>query len=314
LNRLLNYFIMAKTSEGRAERTINDYKSYIGDFLQWIDEEMDVKSPTRIKKNMIREYINFMRFEKGWSPGTVNMRLRNIKAFYNFLASEDEEIIEKSPMKGIKLIKEDTDKVNALTAEQVKRLLEQPNKKTFPGFRDYVLMLMILDTGVRIGELMQLTLNDVDIEQRSIIIPESVAKTRKTRVLPLSSYLTKEVIKLISLRADDWPSDNLFTSYTGTALQSNSFRKRLYEYGIKAGFKTRAYPYQLRHTFATLYLTLKQGDAFSLQRLLGHSTLSMTRRYVNYTQSDISEQHAKFSPVQALLGKKDGGKRLRNIK
>lgn len=95
-----------------------------------------------------------------------------------------------------------------------------------------------------------------------------------------------------------------FSAKTGKPMCRSKARKLLLRYGRAAGIEgVRIFPHTLRHTFAVLYIR-NGGDSFSLQEILGHSTLEMTRRYVNLASRDVAEQHKKFSPMDALLGKK----------
>ena len=316
---LLNRFLNAKKSDGCAPRTIIDYETHAKKFWNWVQEECGDLPIADITKDIVRDHINFLRFDKvkwdnhpfhvpqgkGLSAATINIRIRNIKVFFNWL--EDEGYIEHSPVRGIKQHRIDEDAISSLTEDEVVKLLQQPDQRTYTGYRNYVLMLLILDTGIRIGEV--LSLRTSDFIDSAITIPNIVAKTRKTRELPLSKTVSLEIKQLIRERLSEWKTDLIFTSYDGKPLTSSGFNHQLSKYAQSAEITKRVFPYLLRHTFAILYLKLRQGDAFSLQRMLGHSTLSTTRKYVHITNLDLKEMHNLYSPVEALIGASTNGRR-----
>ncbi|MFZ5642071.1 MAG: tyrosine-type recombinase/integrase [Bacillota bacterium] len=310
---LLNRFLNSKKSDGCASRTISDYEFHARKFWKWVQEECEGLSFQDVSKDIVREHINYLRFDKvkwdnhpyhkpqgsGLSAATINLRIRNLKVFFNWLAGEG--YVENSLMQGMKQHKIDDDVINSLTEDEVLKLIKQPNLNTYTGYRDYVLMLFILDTGIRIGEA--LSLSDNDFCKTSIIVPSNISKTRKAREIPLSKTVSLEIEQLIKEKFKNWDTHKIFTTYSGKPLTPSGFNHRLSKYADKAGITRRIYPYLLRHTFALLYLKLKHGDAFSLQRILGHSSLNTTRKYVHMSNIDLKEMHNIYSPIESLISK-----------
>jgi hypothetical protein len=163
--------------------------------------------------------------------------------------------------------------------------------------RDGALLLLTLDTGIRPSEVLSLRPADVDLATRTLTVGAEVAKTRRTRTLPLSPTTVAALRHLLAARPGAWGADvPLFASETGGRLFG--LRERPERYGRVLGVRGR--PYDLRHSFALLYLR-QGGDAFSLQRLLGHTDLSMTRRYAALVEADVRDAHEAASPLVRLL-------------
>jgi integrase/recombinase XerD len=126
---------------------------------------------------------------------TVNVRIRTLKAFFNWCFKNGHT--KTNLADGIKLQKVDNDRIMAFTLEQVQKLLSIPDQKTYAGFRDYVLMMCLLDTGLRCQELLSLTVDDVNFHELTLTVPWDKAKTRKTRTVPISKKVAKLLAELI---------------------------------------------------------------------------------------------------------------------
>jgi integrase/recombinase XerD len=160
--------------------------------------------------------------------------------------------------------------------------------------RDRAILLLLLDTGIRASELVDMTVRDVDVRNRRIVV---TGKGRKSRSLPISPETAKAIWRYLTTeRANDRMSDPLFTSAeTGqgmTRLTLLVFLKRL---GKRAGVAD-VHPHRFRHTFAVMYLR-NGGNAFELQMALGHTSLGATQTYMHLAQADLEKKHQEASPV-----------------
>lgn len=117
------------------------------------------------------------------------MRLRTLKAIFNQL--ENDEIIEMNPVRNVKLFRTDEDLVKAFTPTQLKALLKQPNQKEYVGYRDYVAMILLLDSGMRANELIGLKCEDIDFQSKLITLSGQQNKNRKSRIIPISHLSVK---------------------------------------------------------------------------------------------------------------------------
>lgn len=312
-------FIAAKTAERTAERTLKDYARHLRYMQDWLKQNHNVQKIIEVTQPMLREYIAWMTYDKeqyeghpykpkagrrGLSPATVNIRIRTMKAFFNWCLRNG--YIRKSPMDDIKQQKVDVDSVTGFTDSQIRRLLEAPDTSTFVGFRDYVIMMTLLDTGLRISELFSLTKADVDFENLTLTVPWEKAKTRKKRTVPISAQTAKLLLELMRENDDFGPDvQHLFLTGLGDPLSPMSFDDRLKLYGEQTGVsdEVSVSAHKFRHTFAIQWIKAG-GDPFSLQKILGHTDMSMVRRYVQLSQADVTDKHKQFSPVNKLFRKK----------
>ncbi|MFS0688291.1 tyrosine-type recombinase/integrase [Sporosarcina sp. 179-K 8C2 HS] len=189
-----------------------------------------------------------------------------------------------------------------MTAEELKSLLEAPDKRTYTGFRDFVVMTLLIDTMARINEILSLKILNVDFSNEMVTIPASIAKNRKSRIIPIQKHTAKLLRELIK-EIDDFDSEYIFLANYGEPLTPNNFRNQLRRHYIKtAGIKKRVHPHLFRHTAATMFLEAG-GDIRHLQLLLGHSDLRMVMRYTHLSNQALKEQHARYSALNQVTGK-----------
>lgn len=320
LDAQINNFIYAKRVKRLSEKTIKTYGQSLNAFAKWYVQQ----EQKTIDSELLRAYIHYLTYEKrrwddhptspvgekGLSNRTVNNTIRNLKVFFNFLV--DEKIISAAPSMALDYQTEDKDTFEVFTDEDIINLLSAPNKRVYTGRRDYVMMLVLIDTGLRIGELTSLLCSDIDFKMSHIVIRAEIAKNKKTRVIPISRKTLKELqdlIEYMNIEEDDY----IWLTQFGERYYADTFSKMLKKYGKRAGVAdARVSPHTFRHYFAVKFLKLG-GDPIALMRILGHTSLHMTERYVRYTQSDLSEQHKPASPVTNLIDKgneKKRGKRM----
>jgi len=225
---------------------------------------------------------------------SIETYARAIRAFFGYLHRE--ELIDHNPMVKVKMPRVTKKVVPTLLDREVERLLAQPKKKTDRGFRDYALMLTLVDTAGRLSEIANLSVDDVDIENGYLKV---LGKGGKERYTPFGYKVVKALLKYkLKHRPTPVGTDRFWLTITGAPLEADRIEKIVKEYGRKAGLK-RCYPHKLRHTSSVLYLR-NGGDPFSLQKKLGHSSLQMTRHYANLADSDVRAQHLKYGVADRL--------------
>jgi len=287
LSQALEEFLLARQADGLAQRTLNDYRWHVETFLK--------ASPNITTYEALQKAV-FHYFSQPCSAGYRNIKLKYLKAFFNWCVSQG--YLPANPAAGIKKAKEDLSNIRHVPLEALKKLLQQPDKHSYTGLRDYCLMLVQIDTGARPGELFQVRVNDLNLEARELYIRPEVAKTRVGRTLVLSPFTCQALLRFLKIRPKWWSEEvPLFATENGRPLNASWWSKRLAKYCKKAGVKVT--PYGLRHSFAIEFLK-EANDPFALQRILGHKDLTMTRRYIRYLQDDIREAHEKASPVAKL--------------
>lgn len=174
----------------------------------------------------------------------------------------------------------------------IKKFLSAIDTSTFAGLRDYIMCLFILDTGIRPSEVVQLKKEDINIAMCQVYLSGEITKTRTPRTVPMSEKIIAEIRKLISYELEEWHNPYLFCTSEGSQLTTFSFRHNLHKVALRSGINLT--PYDFRHIFATTYIR-NGGDAFTLQRIMGHTKPSMTMVYVNLNSNDLNIAHKKIN-------------------
>jgi integrase/recombinase XerD len=294
LVEMFERFLVAKRAEALAKRTLEDYQTHFGYFYEFIDGDIKAED---ITADLLREYLSYMIHDRGLKPMTVNLRVRTIRAFMRFCFTEG--YIKDPVHEKFKPIKTPDDTIQALTPSEMKVLLLVIDESYYAGYRDKIMIYALLDTMVRISELIAIKRENVDLKAGSIQLEALDTKTRKARNVPLSSQTIKLLAEYI-VETSDFDSEYLFLTNDGRQMSANTFRRNMQEYGEKAQIKNkRVSPHTLRHTGALFYI-MNGGDPFSLQKILGHSDMSMVRKYIQMTDNDVKRQHNAFSPLNRL--------------
>ena len=247
-----------------------------------------------VSREQITGYMTQLK-EKGLAAATIARKLAAIKAFYRFMTAEGymdanpAEVVEAGT-KGIKLPR-------VLSEDEVVRLLSQPDITTAEGFRDRTMLEVLYATGMRVSELINLTLERVDLNMKYII---AFGKGSKERIVPLGSvaaeflqqYLEKVRPKLTHV---DRNTNIVFLAFGGHELTRQRFWQIIRAYGRKANINKALTPHILRHSFAT-HLLDNGADLRSVQELLGHSDISTTQIYTHLTNKRLRDIYAKAHP------------------
>lgn len=247
-----------------------------------------------VNREQITGYMTQLK-ERGLAAATIARKLAAIKAFYRFMTAEGymdanpAEVVEAGT-KGIKLPR-------VLSEDDVVRLLNQPDITTAEGFRDRTMLEVLYATGMRVSELINLTLERVDLNMKYII---AFGKGSKERIVPLGSvaaeflqqYLEKVRPKLTHA---DRNTNIVFLAFGGHELTRQRFWQIIRGYGRKANINKALTPHILRHSFAT-HLLDNGADLRSVQELLGHSDISTTQIYTHLTNKRLRDIYAKAHP------------------
>lgn len=294
--KALRMFLSFKKAQGISDRTLKDYDYFVSQFFERFPNAFN----DRDLKLAAYEYLS-----DDMRPATYNLRLNNLRGFINFCIKE--EYLTKNPFKEFKRRKVD-DRIVQISVDTLKKLLTLPDLTTFVGVRDYTLILLTLDTGIRPKEAFSLHVGDINFDAMEVYVRSEESKTRIKRTLPISYVTASAINKLINVRSSDWKDVPIFCSEYGNPLNRQSWGKRMRKYSKELGVKI--VPYDLRHCFALQFLR-NGGNSFALQRLLGHTDMAMTKKYVALTQGDLKKQHQESSPLNEIMPKK---RRIRKIK
>ena len=287
-------FVTYCKAKALADRTVQTYTSSLKKlrgFLATADEEPEIPSSVQI-----RGYIVHL-LGAGLAKTSVGIHMRSIRCFCNFLVRED--LVATSPMKNVEIPKAPNRYPEILSVDQVRRLVRAARQPAWTGIRNYAMLLTFLDTGIRLGELVALELEDVNLRDLSIRIRKG--KGDKERYIFMGRKLFQAIRGWLNVRGIATPEKAFYASRKGSRLDLRNVERIIERLAMKAGLQEiRVTPHILRHTMATMYI-VNGGDPFSLQRILGHSSISTTQIYVNLAGVGLREAHAKASPVDRLF-------------
>jgi site-specific recombinase XerD len=194
---------------------------------------------------------------------------------FGFLKREG--FIEKNVLAKVKMPRVPETIIPTFSEKELEKLLLQPDRASNEGFRDYCLLLTLIDTCIRLSELANLKADDIDSEQNLLRV---MGKGQKERFVPFGYRVAKALMKYqMKCRPQPVGTDNFWLRRDGQLLSTNRIQKLINKYGKKAGLD-RCYAHKFRHTGSVMYLR-NGGDIFSLQKKLGHRSLVMTRHYSN---------------------------------
>ncbi|MFC2019621.1 tyrosine-type recombinase/integrase [Chloroflexota bacterium] len=311
LDHLVDNYIHCLDAEGKSPKTTTWYLANLQRFSHYLKGTGFYRPVIAIGVDEARNFIYYLQTEvtrwqghptirdtRTLSPFSIQGYARTIKAFWSWLLVEG--YIDNNPMIRLKLPKTPHKVVATFAPEQVKRMLARLDRKKTNGFRDYVMVLVLLDTGVRLTELVGLQVDDIDFGRSCFLVH---GKGGHERVVPFGREVRRVLWRYTSsVRPNSVLSgaSQVFLKEDGTALRPRSLQSMLTRLGMKAGISgVRCSPHTFRHTFAKQYL-MEGGDVFTLQSILGHSSLEVVKIYINLASGEIAEQHRKFSPVDNM--------------
>jgi site-specific recombinase XerD len=290
-----------------SRRTLQERRILVGRLL-WFLRQQEFES---IGKPELRAYLAYLgrgheqeggrwgdpRRTKPLRPRTVATHYVNLKVFFRWLVAEG--AIELSPMEELPPPVARADQIQPFTDDQVSALLAAA-RRSRNRYRDEAILLVLLATGMRASELCGLTRANLDLGGRSCNV---LGKGNKRRTLPLGRNATRALWSYLRAEERD-PDEPVFMAEgngaAGNAMTRSGLLQLFERLGKAAGLSAvRCSPHTMRHTFAVSFLRAG-GNAFTLQQLLGHTDLQMTRRYVALAQADIDQQHRQFCPADRL--------------
>jgi len=310
LEYLIQGFQLSCQAEGKSPRTVEWYTAFLLRFLRFLQSNSLPTILGYIDKGHIRAFIRYLQTEaktphKGMplSGHTVQGYVRTLKSFFSWVMREG--YLASNTMAGIPVPKAPNKVINSFTAEQIASLAAVCQRENGTGHRNLAMLMLMLDSGLRVSELVAIELNDVDLEEGTIRV--RCGKGARERLVPVGSVVQKLLWKYINQSRPQPISKKItkvFLSYDGLPLTRSGVQQMLRRCGKRAGISgVRCSPHTLRHSFAKNYL-LNGGDIFSLQKILGHSSLASVRTYLSLFAADLKKQHQRFSPVDNMADNK----------
>lgn len=318
LEEAVEFVVKVKRAKNLKGRTLNGYIANMSYFVEWLNKNYPDAKADDITIEILREYILWCAAEKeyygghpfkegldrdrrGLAPTSVNVRIRVLRTFFRTMYEEG--LINSNPAVNLSLMREDVDTVTPLTDDELKLLLRAPDRKYYAQNRDYIIMILILDTGMRLNEICALEVSDIDFQRKLIILPASKNKNRRSRTLPLSVEVLRNLRQLIAETRQYFDTTYVFVTNYGEPLNEKTVQKAMTKYGEKAKLGRAVSPQVLRHNFGTM--AAENGmSVFHLQKIMGHADIKTTRRYVQISEESLMDQHNRHSPIVRVLKRK----------
>lgn len=234
--------------------------------------------------------------QEGRAASTVARKLASIKAFYRFLTAE--RYIRRNPAEVLEAASRGLNLPKVLSVQEVERLLDEPNLGTLDGYRDKTMLELLYATGMRVSELVNVPMKNVDMKMQYVIV---MGKGSKERMLPLGRtalhYLEHylSVVRPQLLHGKPDAAVELFVTGWGGPMTRERFYEIIVAYGKSAGISKRVTPHMLRHSFAT-HLLNNGTDLRIVQELLGHADISTTQIYTHLDVERLREVYDKTHP------------------
>lgn len=291
-----NFISEIKNTKNLSDKSIKAYRSDIIDYITFNNN-----CSTKIDSNNILLYINSLKTLKQLKDTTIRRKIISLKLFTTYLY--ENSFIDTYPFYKLKFkYKKEYRLPKTLSIEEVKKLLnstiyslssKSSSFKKFESIRDIAIIDLLISTGIRIGELSSIKLEDINLYDKTILIH---GKGRKQRFIYISSNDTfNNIIKWLNLRSKSLCNvDNLFINRYGNSLSIYGIEDIFYKYRDIANINSSATPHYLRHTFATNLLS-NGADIRSVQEILGHSNISTTEIYTEVSMSRKQEVLTKFN-------------------
>jgi len=251
-------------------------------------ESAELPHVQSLKATHLRAF--FVSIQERYATKTLHGIAVDIKAFFNFLLGE--EYLSANPMQRVAMPRLDQTVLPAFTPDEVSAMMTQTKGRDPVSFRDRAILVVLLDSGVRLSELVSMKVGDVDLSTGTFKV---VGKGRKERICRLGPTALKSFIRYVRVRRGK-PSEPLWIGKYGP-ITNSGVSQILRQIGQSCA--VHAHPHKFRRTCA---LTLLRAgcDVFSVQHILGHSDLTVLRRYLAQTEQDVLAAHTKFSPVDRL--------------
>lgn len=285
-----------------SDQTIKTYMIQLRDFQAFCAEKGALNVEDVTASTTKSYFLHCMKLKKN-NPVTVNTKIKNLKAFFNYMVESDIINEKRNPMSKIEKVKTDT-KIEVFSDNQLKQMLNyyrrlKGREHSFYAYRDYTLILTLLGSGMRLGELCNLKWKDVDLITGTIIL---FGKNRIQASIPITEMLVKELAeyKVFCQQHFPEPTEHVFINKENKPMTTDAVKNVFKRLKAIMNFKdVRLSAHTFRYTFAHRFL-MNGGDVFTLQKMLRHSNLKMTEKYLAIWGTALRDQNEKFNPLSNL--------------
>jgi integrase/recombinase XerC len=276
----LKIFLRALEGQNFSPKTLRAYGDDLTQFLQFVEKNrVDWDSPTRFDRADIEGFMQYLAAKR--LTGVTRVRkLAAIRKFFTFLTENN--ILAANPANAVKGAKREEKEPNILFKEQYKALLYEASD----NIRDYAIIQTFLQTGIRLSELVNLQVDDIDFEHRILTVRQG--KGKKDRHIPLVDQAVKALRNYLRYRNTELIEDDevLFLAKNGTSLNVSTVKYTVAKYVKKAGIRKKVSVHTLRHTFGA-HKADKHMSLASLQELMGHKKKETTLKYIHLAKTNL---------------------------
>lgn len=316
----INEFMVYCRSTQLREKTMNSYEQSLRLFERWCAEELKILTVDKVTEPVIRRYITDLQergkytfyaqderkgtnyperrrdFRKPISVVTINNYIRNLRVFFNWL--ERDYTIKRNPMKKIRLLKVNRQAKLYFSDDEFRKLISRLDRSYYSEHRDYMMILLMMDSGMRLGECSCLLMEDVDLARRRIYLKAEITKGRKDRTVFFSAKTESALRRWLQFKDRYSESDYLFpVRERGGHIEVSNFEGNFKKYLLRAGLNEQYSPHCLRNNFAKRCL-MNGMDIYTLSRILGHSSVTVTEQaYLDLNDDDIGKRYQHYSPL-----------------
>ena len=316
------FMLYCRTTQLR-EKSMMAYEQSLKLFQRWCMDEMGIFTVDKVTENVIRRYIMELQergkytfyivdkqkktnyperrrdYRKPISTATINNYIRNLRVFFNYL--ERNYIIKKNPMKKIRQLRTNRKPKVYLTDEELRKLLANLDRSYFSEHRDYMMIMLMLDSGMRLGECSTLLVTDLELHRKRINLRAEETKGRRERTVFFSPKTEKALRSWLQFKDRYVESDYLFpVKEHGGSIGVGNFEGNFRKYIARTGLCEEYTPHCLRNNFAKRCL-MNGMDIYTLSKILGHSSVTVTEQaYLDINDDDMSKRYQTYSPLNGV--------------
>jgi len=280
-----------ENEKGLSDNTLQSYRRDILQYISYLNK-MNITNIAGVNKTTVITYLLYLQKE-GRATSTISRNLASIRSFYQYLNKIN--LVEQDPTQNLESPKVEKKLPQILSTKEVELLLEQPKCVDLKGYRDKAMLELLYATGIRVSELINLNIDDINMEMGFV----KCSKGNKERVIPLGSIamnaLNLYINKARDMMIQDPDEPALFVNCNGRRLTRQGFWKIVKQYKNQAKINKDITPHTLRHSFAA-HLLENGADLRSIQEMLGHSDISSTQIYAQLARNKIKEVYKKTHP------------------
>ena len=291
MDMLINSFLdYLKYERNYSNNTIIGYQNHLEIFIEYLSNK-GINNINSVSYNIIRNYINFL-YEKKYNSKSICNHISSLRSFFKYLKNND--YVSSNPMTLIENPKLEKKLPKFLFYEDIEKILSIPDLTTYVGVRNALILEMLYVTGIRVSELINIKISDIDFTNCKIKI---LGKGNKERLVMYGNRCKLLLDKYLEIRKNFLKDNNeyLFLGVKGKKINDRVIRSIINELSVKAGINLKISPHTFRHTFATHMLN-EGADLRSVQELLGHENLSTTTIYTHVTNERLRNVYLHTHP------------------